>query len=74
MEFELVFKRGGDTPAEIKSRHATEQKAVQEAKQELRRQRAAGWTSVWLAYDIWEIPVRGRPKRIKVGVTLQRPS
>lgn len=74
MKYELVFKRGGETPEEIRSEHADRQKAVQEATREYRRQRAAGHTKVWLAYDVWEIPPRGRMKRVMKDVVLQRPS
>lgn len=73
--YSLTFKRGGDTPAEIEtegydSLRAAEQAAVRE----YRRQRAQGWTDVWLAYDVWEVPARGRMKRVKRDVVLQRPS
>jgi len=74
VKYRLVFKRGGDTPREIESNHDERQKAVQEATREYRRQRAAGYTDVWLAYDVWEVPPRGRMKRIMKDVTLQRPS
>lgn len=73
MKYTLVFKRGGETPREIKSDHDSEKQAVQEATREYRRQRQAGFTKVWLAYEIWEVPPRGRMKRTKV-VTMQRPS
>lgn len=73
--FKLVFKRGGDTPAEIESdNHATVVAAEKAAVREYRRQRAQGWTFVWLAYDVWEVPPRGRIKRVKHDVVLQRPS
>lgn len=75
MKYRLVFKRGGDTPAEIESdNHESLQKAEQAAVREYRRQRAQGWTDVWLAYDVWEVPPRGRVKRVKKDVVLQRPS
>lgn len=71
----LVFKRGGDTPAEIESDgHKSLKAAEQAAVREYRRQRAQGWTFVWLAYDVWEVPPRGRIKRVKADVELQRPS
>jgi hypothetical protein len=72
--FRLVFKRGGDTPEEFESDHRSRQDAVREATREYRRQRAAGWKHVWLAYDVWEVPPRGRMKRVMRDVVLQRPS
>lgn len=72
--YSLTFKRGGDTPREITSdNHASLKAAEQAAVREYRRQRAAGWTDVWLAYDVWEVPPRGRMKRVKHNVELQRP-
>ena len=73
MPFELVFKRGGDTPKEVRSWHLTKPGAETEARAEMARQRSAGWTFVWLAYDLWDHSGT-KPKRIVHGKTLQRPS
>lgn len=73
--FKLVFKRGGETPAEVESDgHASVKAAGQAAVREYRRQRAQGWKDVWLAYDVWEVPPRGRMRRVAHDVVLQRPS
>lgn len=69
--FELVFKRGGDTPEEKRSWHATAEAARQHAEGELRRQRNKGWDFVWMAYDLWD--TTGKRRCVARNVVLQNP-
>lgn len=73
MPFELVFKRGGESPAEIKSWHLTVDSAEAEARKELARQQGAGHTAVWLAYDLWDHSGGRRPKRLQKNTVMQHP-
>lgn len=73
LPFELVFKRGGDTPAEVRTSHKDRAAAEREAAAEFRRQRAEGWTEVWLAYDLWD-HTGSRPRRVVHHKVMQHPA
>lgn len=69
--FELVWKRGGDTPVERRTWWNTEDECHAQADRERRNDQKAGWTKVWLAYEIWAVKPNGNRRRIATR-TLQR--
>jgi hypothetical protein len=73
MPFELVFKRGGERPEEVRSWHLTTAAAVAEASREAAKQRRAGHLDVWLAYDLWDHS-GSKAKRVRHNTVLQNPS
>lgn len=73
MPFELVFKRGGETPEEIRSWHLSIDAAEAQAEKDRKAQRKAGHTDVWLAYDLWDHS-GPKTKRIRHNVQVQAPN
>lgn len=73
MPFELVFKRGGERPEEIRSWHLSAAAAEIQAEKERKAQCKAGHTHVWLAYDLWD---HSDPKarRVQHNVVVQPPA
>lgn len=64
MDFQLVYRRGGDTPREETSEHARQVDAVAEAGRLARQDQAAGWRFVQLSYEVWNTSGRRRRKLI----------
>lgn len=73
MPFELVFKRGGEKPEELRTWHLTRASAAAEAHAQAGKQKRAGHTDVWLAYDLWDHS-GPKTKRVEHNVVLQKPS
>lgn len=53
--FKLVFKRGGDTPAQVEKPFDSVVDAVVAAGKLHQREVKAGWTTVQLSYEVWNM-------------------